>query len=111
MKNAEAIGISRRRFAIGGLSAGAALLAPGTLFGEDAQPVSSKADSAELPAIEPGTNTSFASLKQIDAGLSMLDTQKTAPPMVLPSFFCTAGPTTFTATSMLLRCWPRRAIG
>jgi pimeloyl-ACP methyl ester carboxylesterase len=30
---------------------------------------SSKARSATLPAIKPGTNTSFASLKQIDAGL------------------------------------------
>ena len=30
---------------------------------------SSKTKSATLPAIKPGTNTSFASLKQIDAGL------------------------------------------
>jgi len=69
MKNAEAIGISRRRFAIGGLSAGAALLATGTVFGEGVPPISSTTDSADLPAIKPGTNTSFASLKQIEAGL------------------------------------------
>jgi pimeloyl-ACP methyl ester carboxylesterase len=69
MKSAETIGILRRRFAIGGLSAGAALLAPGAVFGEGAQPVSSTADSAEPAAIEPGRNTSFHSLKQIDAGL------------------------------------------
>ena len=33
----------------------------------DAQP--GKAKSAELPKIKPGTHTSFASLKQVDAGL------------------------------------------
>jgi hypothetical protein len=69
MKNAEAIEISRRRFAIAGLSAGAALLTPGALFAEGVQPLSGKAQSADLPAIQPGTNTSFHSLKQIDAGL------------------------------------------
>ena len=69
MKNAEAIGISRRRFAIGGLSAGTALLAAGTLFGEGVRPASGDIDIAEPPAGQPGTNTSFASLKRIDAGL------------------------------------------
>ena len=69
MKNAEAIGISRRHFAIGGLSAGAALLAPGALFADSVQPVSGEAQPTELPAIKPGMHTSFASLKQIDAGL------------------------------------------
>ena len=54
MKNAEAIGISRRRFAIGGLSAGTALLAPGTFFGEGVQPASSKTDLAELAAGQAG---------------------------------------------------------
>ena len=45
MKNAEAIEISRRRFAIAGLSAGAALLAPRALFAEGVQPLSGKAQS------------------------------------------------------------------
>jgi len=87
MKNAEAIGFSRRSFAICGLSAGAVLLAPGALFGESAQPVSSKADSAERRAIEPGTNTSFHSLKQIDAGLLNVgyaeDGPADGPPVIL----------------------------
>ena len=69
MKNAEAIEISRRRFAISGLSAGAALLAPGALFAEGVQPLSSYAQSTDLPATKPGTHTSFATMKQIDAGL------------------------------------------
>jgi pimeloyl-ACP methyl ester carboxylesterase len=69
MKNAEAIEISRRRFAIAGLSAGAAMLAPGALFAESVQPLSGKSQSTALPAIQPGTHTSFAPLKQIDAGL------------------------------------------
>src|SRR5579859_7422961 len=69
MKNAEAIGISRRRFAVGGLTAGAALLAPGALFAEGVESPSGEAQSAERPAIKAATDRSFASLKQIDAGL------------------------------------------
>ena len=80
MKNADANGISRRRFAIGGLSTGAALLAAGRLFGEGVQPASSKTGSAELSAIQQGTNTSFASLKQIDAGLLNLGYAEDGPP-------------------------------
>jgi len=79
MKNA-AIGISRRSFAIGGLSTGAALLAPGTLFGEGVQPVSGKTNLAGLPAGQPGSNTSFASLKQIDAGLLSVGYAEDGPP-------------------------------
>jgi pimeloyl-ACP methyl ester carboxylesterase len=62
----EAINHDRRRFF------GAAALSVATAqFGisrpANAQP--SKAKPAKLPAIKPGTNTSFPSLKQIDAGL------------------------------------------
>ena len=61
----ESTGISRRRlFEMAGLSAGATLLARLPLFAH-----SSKTNPAHVPAIKPGTNTSFASLKQIDAGL------------------------------------------
>jgi pimeloyl-ACP methyl ester carboxylesterase len=80
MKNAEAAGISRRRFAIGGLSTGTALLAQGTLFGEGVLPASSKTDLAEVPAGQPGTNTSFHSLKQIDAGLLNVGYAEDGPP-------------------------------
>ena len=87
MKNAEAMGFSRRRFAMAGLSAGAALLAPPALFAEGALPISSKTDSADLPAIKPGTNTSFHSLKQIDAGLLNVgyaeDGPGDGPPVIL----------------------------
>jgi len=68
MRQSELSAISRRRFAMAGLSAGAALLTSGTLFSESVQPLSSKA-IANLAVIKPGTNTSFAPLKQIDAGL------------------------------------------
>jgi len=65
MKQAESIGISRRHLlAMAGLSAGATLLARRPLFAQ-----SSKTKPADLPPIKPGTNTSFASLKHIDAGL------------------------------------------
>ena len=69
MKNADAIEISRRRFAIAGLSVGATLLAPGVSFAEGVQPLSGTAQWADLPTVKPGTNTSFDSMKQIDAGL------------------------------------------
>jgi pimeloyl-ACP methyl ester carboxylesterase len=69
MKDAEAIGISRRHFAIGSLSAGAALLAPRAVFAEGLQPSSSETNAADSPGISPGTNTSFGPLKQIDAGV------------------------------------------
>jgi pimeloyl-ACP methyl ester carboxylesterase len=69
MKNAGTMNASRRRFAISGLSAGAALLAPGALFAEGVQPLTGDAQSADLPAIKPATSNSFAPLKQIDAGL------------------------------------------
>jgi pimeloyl-ACP methyl ester carboxylesterase len=68
MKNPETIEISRRHFAISGLSAGAALLAPGTLFAEGVQPVPGKPQSPDMPASQPAAHTSFASMKQIDAG-------------------------------------------
>jgi pimeloyl-ACP methyl ester carboxylesterase len=69
MKQSESNGISRRQFAMAGLSAGAALLATRTLSAEGVSPLSGNAQPAEVPAIALGTNTSFAPLKQIDAGL------------------------------------------
>ncbi len=69
MKHTELVGLSRRRFAMAGLSAGAALLAPSAAFSQGIQSLSSKSIFADLPAVKPGTNTSFASLKQINAGL------------------------------------------
>ncbi|AEU34955.1 alpha/beta fold hydrolase [Granulicella mallensis] len=73
MNHTESIGMSRRRlFAIAGLSAGATLLAPHKLFAEGVDSLSGNpepASSQNILAIKPGANTSFASLKQIDAGL------------------------------------------
>ena len=68
MKQLESL--SRRRlFAMAGMSAGATLLAPHTLFAEGIESLSSNAESKDLPAIKRGTNTSFAPLKQVDAGV------------------------------------------
>ena len=61
--------VSRRRFTVAGLSAGAALLSSSKLFAADIENLPGQSAVAEMPAIKPGTNTSFASLKQIDAGL------------------------------------------
>src|SRR6202451_149465 len=56
--------INRRRF-LG--TAAMTLAAAGLLHSAEAQ--SKNAELAGVPPIKPGTNTSFASLKQIDAGL------------------------------------------
>ena len=69
MKQTESNGLSRRRFAMVGLTAGAALFAAPAAFAENIQPSSGGPGEADLPAIKPGTNKSFAALKQIDAGL------------------------------------------
>jgi pimeloyl-ACP methyl ester carboxylesterase len=68
-RGGESIGMSRRHFAMAGLSAGAALLAPGALSAEGIRPFSGEMALADAAAIKPGTNTSFAPLKQINAGL------------------------------------------
>jgi pimeloyl-ACP methyl ester carboxylesterase len=65
-KMPEEINHRRRRFfAIAGASLAAARF--GTI--EPAFAQGGKVKSAQLPAVKPGTNTSFAALKQIDAGL------------------------------------------
>jgi pimeloyl-ACP methyl ester carboxylesterase len=69
MNTTEALGISRRHFAMAGFSTGAALLAPRSLFAEGSQPLSGAASSAGSPSIKPKTQGSFGPLKQVDAGL------------------------------------------
>jgi pimeloyl-ACP methyl ester carboxylesterase len=65
MKQEEGLKISRRGvFAMAGLSAAATLLARFPLIAQ-----SNERKGAEVPPVKPGTNTSFAPLKQIDAGL------------------------------------------
>jgi len=87
MNDAEAMRISRRRFAFAGLSTGAALLASNALFAEGVHPLSGETQSTDLPAVKAGTNTSFRRLKQIDAGLLNVgyaeDGPADGPPVIL----------------------------
>jgi len=65
MENAESTGISRRRLlAMASSAAGGALLAPRPLFADRSRVAPAIANPTANPK-----NTSFASLKQIDAGL------------------------------------------
>ena len=68
MQQTASIGISRRQFAMAGITAGATLLTPHSLFGAS-KATPTPATSDDLPAIKRGTNTAFAPLKQVDAGL------------------------------------------
>ena len=85
----EEVNHDRRRF----LATAIVTIASGELgiIGSSAAQ-SSKAKSASVPAIKPGTNTSFDSLKQIDAG-------------VLNVGYAEAGPTNG-AVVILLHGWP-----
>src|SRR5580698_3425132 len=81
--------VQRRRLLLN--TAGAALAAPLVMRGTAyAQPAKGKATS--LPAVKVGTNTSFASLKQIDAG-------------VLNVGYAEAGPSNG-PVAILLHGWP-----
>ena len=53
----------------------------------------------------------FGALKQIDAGVLNVGYAEAGPAMARLSFSCTAGRTTFTASSMSRRCWRPRATG
>jgi pimeloyl-ACP methyl ester carboxylesterase len=66
IRMSEEIDHQRRRF-LGNAAMAIAATQFGVLNSANAQ--SAKTNSANVPAIKPGTNTSFASLKQIDAGL------------------------------------------
>jgi pimeloyl-ACP methyl ester carboxylesterase len=79
-----------RRYFLGSAAAAAAAARVGMVGSAKAQ--SSTTKQAELPAIRPGANTSFAPLKQIDAG-------------VLNVAYAEAGPATGPAV-ILLHGWP-----
>jgi len=94
IKKPEDINQPRRRFfGTAALTIASAQLALNSFA--EAQP--SKAEQAGVRSIKPGTNTSFGPLKQIDAGLLNVGYAEAGLPMVRRSFFCTAGPMTFTA--------------
>jgi pimeloyl-ACP methyl ester carboxylesterase len=75
-KMSEEINQNRRRF-LGAAAMTIAAAQFGMPGSADAQ--SSKTTPAEVPRIKPGTNTSFGSLKQIDAGLLNVGYAETGP--------------------------------
>ena len=94
---AQAIDHNRRRF-VGG--AGVAIAAAQLGLAGFASAQSSPADPAPLPAITPGAHTSFASLRQVDAGVLKIRLRGSRPRRTARrSSCCMAGPTTSTASS------------
>jgi hypothetical protein len=90
----------RRFFGTAGMTIAAAQFA--ITGAAKAQPGETK---PAVPATRPETNTSFAALKQIDAGLLNVGYAEAGPADGPPSFFCTAGPTTYIVSSMSCLCW------
>jgi nitrous oxide reductase len=89
MRTTERINRNRRRF----LGTAAMTIAAAQFASSGpAEAQSGRAKSADLPRIKPGTHTSFASLKQIDAG-------------VLNVGYAEAGPADGPAV-LLLHGWP-----
>ena len=87
--SSEDINRQRRRF-LGAAAATVAAAQLGTIGSAAAQP--GKAKATRLPAVKPGTHTSFGPLKQIDAG-------------VLNVGYAEAGPANGPAV-ILLHGWP-----
>jgi len=104
----EEINHQRRRFL--GSAATTIAAAQFGVFGS-AEAELSEATPADLPAVKPGTNTSFASLKQIDAGLLNIGYAEAGPADGSVVILLHGGPMTFTALSTLRPCWHRRATG
>jgi pimeloyl-ACP methyl ester carboxylesterase len=77
---------TRRDFLSTSVAGAVAIAAAQLVTTGSADAQASKANPASLPAIKPGTNTSFASLKQIDAGVLNVGYAEVGPangPMVL----------------------------
>jgi hypothetical protein len=101
----ESLNLHRRDF-FGAAAVSIAVAQLGVIGSADAQAAESK-----LPAILPGTQTSFGPLKQIDAGLLNVGYAEAGPAGGPAVCFCTAGRMTFTALLTSRRCWRRPAIG
>ncbi len=95
----------RRFFGTAAMTVAAAQL--GIVGSADAQ----SEESRQIAFGQAGTHTSFASLKQIEAGVLNIGYAKAGRANGPPSSFCMAGPMTFTALSMSPRCWRRPATG
>jgi len=79
MKKAESIGMSRRRLiAVAGVSAGATLLSGRALIADEGRIGATMVSAAPNPK-----NTSFGSLKQVDAGLLSIGYAEAGPAMVV----------------------------
>ena len=98
-----------RRYFVGAAAVTAAAAQFGIVGSAKAQ--SSTTRQVQLPPIKPGANTSFAPLKQIDAGVLNIGYAEAGPAKRAPGH---SSPRLavrhLTALSMSLRCWHRPGI-
>ena len=104
----EPINLDRRRFFA---TAAMSIAAAPFIKSSSAYAQTGTTKPADAVAIKPGRNASFGPLKQIDADVLDVGYAEAAPPMVPRSFCCTAGPMTYTPSSMSHLCWRRRGTG
>jgi hypothetical protein len=97
----------RRFFSTAAMTIAAAQLGMAALA--HAQPRTTK--PADLPTIKPGTNTSFASMKQIDAGLLNVGYAEAGPADGTAVILLHGWPYDIHSYVDVALCWRRRAIG
>ena len=103
---AKALKVNRRRF-FGAAAMSIAATQLGTFTSAKAQ--TADPQTADLGTQSSAAHTSFATLKQIDAGLLNIGYAEAGPSSGYPVFCCTVGRTTSTVLSTSLRYWLRRA--
>jgi len=97
----------RRRYFVGAAAVTAAAAQLGLVNSSAAQ--SEKETATRLPAIKPGTHTSFAPLRQIDAGVLNIGYAEAGPTGGTPVILLHGWPYDIYSLSMSRLCWHRQA--